>query len=200
MIIMLSLPNYFANLTSENDSTIYKFMLFISSSIVTVFLNQLIYPHALLQVGYLIIWLQNKSREREDWLGEACLPNIIAVSAVVPEEREDSREHLFAKAASVSMKDLATAFSSAKGKSASSTITLGNWSRTNCAAAVPPCPSNTCYSKLLITVLDCTDEFHQISVHFYTCYSKHSHLFPCFTVCFPCLNYYLAGRYGNKTF
>lgn len=55
----------------------------------------------------------------------AYLPNIIAVSAVVPEEREDSREHLFANAASVSLNDLVTTFSSSKGKPASSTMTLG---------------------------------------------------------------------------
>lgn len=71
-------------------------------------------------------------------MGEAYLPNIIAVSAVVPEDREDSREHVFANSASVSINDLITTFSSAKGKSASSTMTLGKWSRTNCAAAFPP--------------------------------------------------------------
>lgn len=52
-------------------------------------------------------------------------PYIIAVSAVVPEERTDSRQHDFANAASVSMNDLVTTFSSSRGKSASSTMTLG---------------------------------------------------------------------------
>lgn len=53
------------------------------------------------------------------------LPNIIAVSAVVPEDKAESREQDFAKAASVSMNDLVTAFSSSNGKSASATIILG---------------------------------------------------------------------------
>lgn len=57
--------------------------------------------------------------------GVTYLPSIIAVRAVVPEERDDSREHDFAKAASVSTKDLVTTFSSSIGKSASSTMTLG---------------------------------------------------------------------------
>ena len=55
----------------------------------------------------------------------AHLPNIIAVSAVVPEDREDSIEHDLANSASVSKNDLVTTFSSSKGKSASSTITRG---------------------------------------------------------------------------
>ena len=83
------------------------------------------------------------------------LPNIIAVSAVVPEEREDSREHDFAKAASVSMNDLATTFSSSKGKPASSTITLGKLSRTNFAAKLPSCPSNTYYQNQVPLTLKC---------------------------------------------
>lgn len=78
----------------------------------------------------------------QQW-GTAYLPNIIAVRAVVPEDRADSREHDFAKAASVSINDLVTTFSSSKGKSASSTMTLGKWSRTKFAAPFPPCPSNT---------------------------------------------------------
>lgn len=48
--------------------------------------------------------------------GGTHLPYIIAVRAVVPEDREDSREHLFANAASVSINDLVTTFSSSKGK------------------------------------------------------------------------------------
>jgi len=55
----------------------------------------------------------------------AYLPNMIAVKAVVPEDREDSIEHVFANSESVSKNDLATTFSSSRGKSASSTITLG---------------------------------------------------------------------------
>lgn len=66
------------------------------------------------------------------------LPNIIAVRAVVPEDRDVSRVQDLAKAASVSINDLVTTFSSSKGKSESSTMTLGKWSRTNCAAAFPP--------------------------------------------------------------
>lgn len=66
------------------------------------------------------------------------LPNIIAVSAVVPEDRDVSRVQDLAKAASVSINDLVTTFSSSKGKSESSTMTLGKWSRTNCAAPFPP--------------------------------------------------------------
>ena len=77
------------------------------------------------------------------------LPNIIAVSAVVPEERLDSREHDFSNAASISMNDLVTTFSSFTGKSASSTMTLGKCSRTKCAAVFPPCPSNTCFPKYI---------------------------------------------------
>lgn len=53
------------------------------------------------------------------------LPNIIAVRAVVPDDKADSIEHDLAKAASVSMNDLVTTFSSSIGKSASSTMTLG---------------------------------------------------------------------------
>lgn len=85
----------------------------------------------------------------------ANLPNIIAVSAVVPEEREDSREHVFANAASVSINDRVTTFSSSKGKSASSTMTLGKWSRANCAAPFPTCPSNTNYLNKLPFTCQC---------------------------------------------
>lgn len=58
-------------------------------------------------------------------MGINYLPNIIAVSAVVPEDKAESREHDLAKAASVSTKDLVTTFSSSNGKSASSTMILG---------------------------------------------------------------------------
>lgn len=73
------------------------------------------------------------------------LPNIIAVSAVVPEDKSESAEHDLAKAASVSKKDLLTTFSSFKGKSASSTMILGKKSRTKIAAPFPPWPSKTCH-------------------------------------------------------
>lgn len=78
---------------------------------------------------------------------DAYLPNIIAVSAVVPEGIADLREQDFKNAASVFMNDLVTTFSSSIGKLASSTMTLGKWSRTKFAAHFPPCPSNTCFPK-----------------------------------------------------
>lgn len=53
------------------------------------------------------------------------LPKIIAVSAVVPDDKAESTEHDLAKAASVSAKDLITTFSSSRGKSASSTMIFG---------------------------------------------------------------------------
>ena len=93
---------------------------------------------------WIILNIIPKSKANQHW---TYLPNTIAVRAVVPEDRADSREHVFANAASVSINDLVTTFSSSKGKSASSTITLGKWSRTNCAAHFPSCPSNTCYSN-----------------------------------------------------
>lgn len=89
----------------------------------------------------------------------------MAVSAVVPEDREDSSEHVLANSASVSINDLETAFSSAKGKSASSTITLGKWSRTNWAAAFPSCPSNTCYWKPSVSELSSYRRVHQGQIH-----------------------------------
>ena len=56
----------------------------------------------------------------------------------MPEDRDVSRVQDLAKAASVSINDLVTTFSSAEGKSESSMMTLGKWSRTNCAAPFPP--------------------------------------------------------------
>lgn len=64
----------------------------------------------------------------------------MAVRTVVPELREDWREHVLS---SVCINDLKTIFSSSRGKSASSTIILGRLSRTKLAASFPPWPSKT---------------------------------------------------------
>ena len=82
------------------------------------------------------------------------LPKIIAVRAVVPEDSVDSRAHDSANWASVCINDLATTFSSFRGKSASSTMSLGRLSRTKCAAPFPPCPSKTWVTNLDQATLD----------------------------------------------
>ena len=110
------------------------------------------------------------------------LPNIIAVSAVVPEDREDSVEHDLANSASISKNDLVTTFSNSKGKSASSTITRGRWSRTNCAALFPPCPSNTCTAKKIL--FKCQILINRVHIHLFKMTNRCSVSF-CSEVNFP---------------